>query len=75
LGIHKDNKNNGDSSDSDDETKTLLMQKDNDFKLGDKIYINEGELQGSYGVIMGFEDNRNQVVFKPTSIEGWDENL
>ena len=24
---------------------------------------------------MGFEDNRNQVVFKPTSIEGWDENL
>ena len=44
MGVFKDNENNGDSTDSDDETKTLLMQKDNDFKLGDKIYINEGEL-------------------------------
>ena len=75
LGIFKDNKNNGESSDEYDETEQLLMQRDNDFKLNDKVFVSQGELQGSYGVIKGFGDNRNQVVFKPTSIEGWDENL
>ena len=75
MKVIEDNKNNGESSDEYDETENLLMQKEIHFKLGDKIYINKGELQGTCGIIMGFEDNRNQVVFKPTSIEGWDENL
>lgn len=44
LGVLKDNKNNGESSDEYDETENLLLQRDNDFKLGDKIYISQGEL-------------------------------
>lgn len=44
MAVIEDNKNNGESSDEYDETENLLKQKDNDFKLGDKIYINQGEL-------------------------------
>lgn len=77
MSIYNDFKNVGDSSDMDeDEAKNLIMKKDLvDLNLGDKIFIKEGELQGSHGVIKNFDDNRNQVVFKPTNIEGWDDNL
>lgn len=33
----------------------------------------EGELQGSQGIIQKFENE--QVVFKPTNLEGFEENL
>lgn len=77
MNIYNDFKNDGDSSDMDeDEAKNLIMKKDLvDLNLGDKIYIKEGELQGSHGVIKNFGDNRNEVVFKPTNIDGWDDNL
>lgn len=44
MKVIEDNKNNGESSDEYDETENLLMQKEIHFKLGDKIYINKGEL-------------------------------
>jgi hypothetical protein len=46
LNIYNDFKNDGDSSDMDEqEARDLIMKKDLvDFNLGDKIFVKEGEL-------------------------------
>jgi transcription antitermination factor NusG len=46
-----------------------------EISIGDKIFVKEGELQGAIGQIMSFDDNGNQVVFKPTNLEGFDDTL
>ena len=37
--------------------------------------MKEGELQGSIGQIISFDDNGNHVVFKPTNLDGFDDTL
>ena len=44
-----------------------------DFCQGDKIRVVEGELQGATGIIQRFENE--QVVFKPTNLDGFEDNL
>ena len=46
-----------------------------EISIGDKIYVKEGELQGAIGQIMNFDDNGNQVIFKPTNLDGFDDTL
>lgn len=51
------------------ETRRFIMKENLvHISLKDKIYIKDGELQGTYGIIMNFEDNGNQVVFKPLNL-------
>ena len=46
-----------------------------DLNIGDKIYINEGDLQKTIGVIVNFDNGGQTVIFKPTNFEGYDENI
>ena len=39
-----------------------------DLNIGEKIYITEGDLQTTIGVIVNFDDGGQTVIFKPTSI-------
>ena len=66
-----------DSSDADAaETREFIRKKDLvEISIGDKIYVKEGELQGAIGQIMEFDDNGNQVIFRPTNLDGFEENL
>lgn len=47
----------------------------NDLKIGDKIIVKEGELNGVFGKVTNFEDSGEQVVFKPLNLDGYDDNL
>ena len=44
-----------------------------DLCQGDKIRVVEGELQGATGVIQKLEND--QVIFKPTNLDGFEDNL
>ena len=64
-----------DSSEQDAEETKRFFKTDmrTDFCTGDKIRVVEGELQGATGLIQKLEND--QVVFKPTNLEGFEENL
>ena len=44
-----------------------------DFNIGDKIYINQGDLISTVGVIINFDNRGQTVIFKPNNLEGLDE--
>lgn len=44
-----------------------------DLSLSDKVRVFKGELVGAIGVINSFEND--QVVFKPTNLDGFTDNL
>ena len=44
-----------------------------DLCQGDKIKVTDGELQGTLGVIQKLEGE--QVIFKPTNLDGFEDNL
>lgn len=67
----------GDDGDSSqmgpEETRDFFMKNNaHQLHLGDKIYVKKGELKGIFGSIINFDDNGNQVVFKPHNLEGYD---
>lgn len=64
-----------DSSEVDADTTRQFYKQDfsTDFCQGDKIQVVEGELQGAQGVIQKLENE--QVVFKPTNLDGFEDNL
>lgn len=64
------------SSDAPDNTRMLIMNDSGqDLKIGDKIIVKGGELNGAVGKIINFDDRGDQVKFQPTNIEGFNEFL
>ena len=66
-----------DSSEMDAET-TKNFLKDNlesALRIGDKIIVKSGDLQQTVGVIIKFENMGETLVFKPTNLEGFEDNL
>lgn len=64
-----------DSSDQDEVSfKEFLMSEISaELSVGDKIKVIQGEMQGATGIIQSFDSD--QIVFKPTNIEDFDENI
>lgn len=44
-----------------------------ELSVGDKVKVVQGEMQGATGFIQSFEGE--QIVFKPTNIEDFDDNI
>ena len=70
-------KNEDDSSENEHEWTRTFLKRDSgiDIGLGDKILVRDGELQGTKGDIVNFDDNGKTVMFKPTNLDDWDEVL
>lgn len=77
MEIYNKFKHGGDSSDDESNKMWSLLKKDTqiDVNLGDKVYLRSGDLKGTIGKIISFENNTQDVVLKPINLEGFDDDL
>lgn len=60
--------------DADETRRFFKSDHSGEVAVGDKIRAVKGELLGAQGIVQGLE-GENQVVFKPTNLEGFEDNL
>lgn len=79
LDIYNTFKKKYDGLSSDDENGKMAykLQKDtqSDMNIGDKIYVKSGDLIGTIGKIVDFENNMQGIIFLPSNLDGYDEKL
>ena len=66
-----------DSSDEENNNfwKTLKMDNQMEVNVGDKIYVIKGDLKGTIGKIINFEQNKVNAIIQPTNLDGFEDDL
>lgn len=51
------------------------MDNQMEVNVGDKIYVIKGDLKGTIGKIINFEQNKVNAIIQPTNLDGFEDDL